>query len=98
VLTLLWCFEMCSQKFEFILTNLDLAKVKTTCTNIINILWSISDNLSLADSWSCLWVIVEAVVIFLADSEQCSRSINLLTEVNIVNFINITFIHVTSEY
>jgi hypothetical protein len=132
VLSLLWCFEMCSQKFEFILTNLDLAKVKTnselsisdvtsaefvevteklsdtdalfgtnlanTCTNIINILWSISDNLSLADSWSCLWVIVEAVVIFLADSEQCSRSINLLTEVNIVNFINITFIHVTSEY
>jgi hypothetical protein len=131
MLTLLWCFEMCSQKFKFFLTHLYLAEVKTnselsisdvtsaefvevteelsdtdalfganfanTSANIFNIFWCISDNLSLTDSWSCLRVIIEAVVVILTDSEQCSRSVDLLTEVNIVYFINITFIHVTSK-
>ena len=65
--------------------------------NILDVHGSVSDNLSLAHSWFSLFKVVEAVVVSLSDSEKGFGTINLITEISVVNFVNVALIHVTSE-
>jgi len=65
--------------------------------NILNIFRYVSNDLSLANSWSSLGVIVKGVVVLLTNTVKLGSAINVITEVNVVNLINIAFVHVASE-
>ena len=65
--------------------------------NILDICGVVSNDLGLANSWACLREVVKRVVIFLADAEQCCCTVDILTEISVVDLINIAFVHVTSE-
>lgn len=72
-------------------------KLSNASENILNVYGSISNNLSLAHSWASLCEVVEAVVVSLSDSEKSFGTIDLVTEIRVVNLVNVSLIHVTSE-
>lgn len=65
-------------------------------THIIDILWHVANDFGLADTWARLGVVVEGVVVLLANTVKLRGSINVFTEVNVVNLINIALVHVPS--
>lgn len=62
--------------------------------NIINIIWDILLNINTCNSWSSLWVVVEGVVEVSTDSEELLRRVNIVAEIEVVDFINVTLIHI----
>ena len=65
--------------------------------NIVDVIRSVSDDLSLARAGLSFRVIVRAVVEALAHTEELLRTVNILTEVHIVALIDVTLVHVATE-
>jgi hypothetical protein len=66
--------------------------------HVLHIGRRIADDLSLTHTRLGLREIVKRVVVILAYSKQVNGAVNLFTEVNIVNFIDVAFIHVASQH
>jgi len=65
--------------------------------DIIDVTWRVAHDLSVAHTSLRLWVVVGAVVEALGHSKELIGAINILAEVNVVNFVDIALVHVTSE-
>ena len=65
--------------------------------NVFHIFRNVSNDLSLANSWPSLGVVLKGVVVLLSNSVELGGAINIIAEVNVVNLINIAFVHVASE-
>ncbi len=74
-----------------------LAEATDTGQDIIDVLGGVAHDLSVADASLSLRVVVCAVVEALRDSEELIRAIDVLTEVDVVDLVNVTFVHVTSQ-
>ena len=74
-----------------------LAELADASNNIIFVIRSVAHDLGLADSCLCLREVVSAVVEALVDSEELLGAIDILTEVDIVDLIDVAFVHVTAE-
>lgn len=55
------------------------------------------NNINFNWSWLSSWIIIERLIIISSHSKHIFRSINFIAKVDIVNFINITHIHVSFE-
>jgi len=73
------------------------ASLSDAGAHILNILWGVANHLSLGNSWAGLWVVIEGVVVLLANTIELSSTINIFAEVNVVNFVNIAHVHVSAE-
>ena len=62
--------------------------------NIFNIIWNILLDINTSDSWLSLWIVVEGMIEVSANLEEIIRVINIIAEIVVVDFINITLIHV----
>ena len=65
--------------------------------NVFHIFRNVSNDLSLANSWPSLGVVLKGVVVLLSNSVKLGGAINIIAEVNVVNLINVAFVHVASE-
>ena len=65
--------------------------------HIFDICWGVADDLCLADSRLCFWEVVEAVVEVSANPEELFLIVNVLGEVNIVDLVDISLVHVTPQ-
>ena len=74
-----------------------LAQYADASNYIINVIRSVAHNLSLAFERLSLWKVFLAVIKALANSKQLLGTVDVLAEVNVVDLINIAFVHVTSE-
>ena len=82
------------------LTNSDSllrANLANSCKNIINIDWLVAHDLSLAHSGLSLWEVVEAVVEVLTNLEQLLGAVHILTEIDIVDLVDVTQVHVSLQ-
>ena len=66
-------------------------------TDIFNVERGVSNDLSLAGSWTRFGEVVETVVVFLAHAEQTGGSIDLLAKIDVVHFVDIALVHVSSK-
>jgi hypothetical protein len=66
-------------------------------TDIFNIERGVSNDLSLADSWTRFGEVVETVVVLLAHAEQTGGSIDLLAKIDVVNFVDIALVHISPK-
>ena len=81
---------------EFINANaLLLALSRDASDHIINVVRQVPDNLSIASACLGLGVVVDAMVETLIDTKELLSTINIFTEVDIIDFIDIAFVHVT---
>ena len=74
-----------------------LAKLADASNDIIFVVGRVANNLRLAHSSLRLGEVVRAVVEALVDPEELLRTVDILTEVDIVDLIDVAFIHVTAE-
>lgn len=65
--------------------------------DIIDIIRHILLDISSCNSWSSLWVVIERVVVASSNSEQLLRRVDIIAEVEIVDFINVSSIHVSFQ-
>jgi len=72
------------------------AKLSDTSADIFNILRGISYDLGLTNSRTSLGEVIEAVIVVLTNSKQSCCTIYFLAEINVVNLINVTFVHIPS--
>ena len=77
--------------------SLLLGESTNTGNDIVDVIRSVSDNLSLALACSSLRVVVRAMVEALTHTEELLRTVNVLTEVHIVALINVTLVHVATK-
>ncbi len=77
--------------------SLLLASLAYSSKHILNINWGVAHNLCLTNSSLSLWEVVKTVVEFLTNFEELLRAVNILTEINIVNLIDVSHIHVSLE-
>lgn len=75
--------------------SLFLAALSKLGNNIFNIIWDILLNIDTCNSWSSLWIVVEGVVEVSTDSEELLRGVNIITEIEVVDLIDVTLIHVS---
>ena len=74
-----------------------LAELSDASDDIIDILWGVADDLSLAGTSLGLWEVVETVVEVSANSEEHLLVVNVFTEVHVVYFVEVTLVHVSAE-
>ena len=77
--------------------SLLLGESTNTGNDIIDVIRSVSDNLSLAFACSSLRVVVRAMVEALINTEELLRTVNVLAEVHIVALVNVTLVHIATE-
>ena len=77
--------------------SLLLTKSADARDNILNIIRSVTNALSLTSSCLSLRVVVGAVIESLVNTEELACTINVLTEVRVVDLIDITLVHVTAQ-
>lgn len=65
---------------------------------VVDVIGSVSDDFGLAFECLSLWEVFLAVVKALADSKELLGTVDILTEVNVVNLIDIAFVHISSKY
>jgi hypothetical protein len=63
--------------------------------NILNIIWDVLLNIDTSNSWSSFWVVVEGVVEVSADSEELLWGVNIIAEIEVVDLIDVTLIHIS---
>lgn len=63
--------------------------------NILNIIWDVLLNIDTSNSWSSFWVVVEGVVEVSTDSEELLWGVNIIAEIEVVDLIDVTLIHVS---
>lgn len=63
--------------------------------NILNIIWDVLLNIDTCNSWSSFWVVVEGVVEVSTDSEELLWGVNIIAEIEVVDLIDVTLIHVS---
>ena len=63
--------------------------------NIIDIIWDILLNVDTSNSWSSFWIVVEGVVEVPADSEELFWRVNVVAEIEVVDLIDVTLVHVS---
>lgn len=64
---------------------------------IFDILRGVTDDLRLAHAGLGLREVVKAVIEIPPDSEQHAVAVHVFTEINVIDFIEVAFVHVTSE-
>ena len=74
-----------------------LAELADASNDIVLIIRRVAHDFGLADSRLCLGEVVGAVVEALVDTEELLGAVDILAEVDIVDLIDIAFIHVTAE-
>jgi hypothetical protein len=74
-----------------------LAESANTGNHIIDIIRGVTHDLSEATACLSLREVGDAVVEALADTEELLGTVDILTEVNVVHFIDIAFVHVSAE-
>ena len=74
-----------------------LAELTNASNDIVFIIGRVSHDLGFADSCLSLGEVVSAVVEALVDSEELLGAVDILTEVNVVDLIDVAFVHVTAE-
>ena len=74
-----------------------MALLTDSRNNIFAVIRDVANNFSLADASLGLWVIVEAVVEALVNSEKLVTAVNVFAEVNIVDLVDISLVHVAAE-
>ena len=77
--------------------SLLLGESTNTGNDIVDVIRSVSDNLSLALACSSLRVVVRAMVEALINTEELLRTVNILAEVHIVTLVNVTLVHIATE-
>ena len=65
--------------------------------DIVNIVWSVPDDLSIACARLRLREVVKAVVEALTNTKELLTTIDVFAEVDIVDFVDVTFVHVPAE-
>lgn len=75
--------------------SLLLAALSELGDNILNIIWDVLLNIDTSNSWSSFWVVVEGVVEVSADSEELLWGVNIIAEIEVVDLIDVTLIHVS---
>ncbi len=75
--------------------SLLLAALSKLGDNILNIIWDVLLNIDTSNSWSSFWVVVEGVVEVSADSEELLWGVNIIAEIEVVDLIDVTLIHVS---
>jgi len=70
-------------------------KSSYACDDIFYILGLISDNFGATFEGLSLREIIKAMIEVSANTEKFLTAINVITEINIVYFIDITFIHIS---
>lgn len=73
------------------------ADLADTGANIVDIFRGVADDFSLGDTWTGLRVVVEGVVVFLTNTVELFRTVHIGTEVSVVDFIDVAFVHVAAE-
>ena len=63
--------------------------------NILNIIWDVLLNIDTCNSWSSFWVVVKGVVEVSANSEELLWGVNIIAEIEVVDLIDVTLIHVS---
>lgn len=82
-------------------TNSDsllLAELSYSCKNIINIFRFMLHNVNFNFSRLRSRVIIERLVIISSHPKHIFRSINLVAEIHVVDFIDVTLVHVSLQY
>ena len=77
--------------------SLLFAESANASNNIIDVIGGVAHDLSDAATRLSLREVGDAVVEALVDTEELLRTINVLTEVNVVHLIDISFVHVSAE-
>jgi len=72
-------------------------KLTNASKNILNVIRGVADNFSLGNSGLGLGEVVERVVEVATNTEEFLAAINIIAEINVVNFINISLVHVATE-
>lgn len=65
--------------------------------NVIHIVWGVTHNFSFAGTSLSLWEELSGLVVVSANSEKHLLVVNILSEVDVVDLIDITLVHVSSE-
>ena len=65
--------------------------------NVVHISWIVAHNLSLGNSSLSLGEVVKAVVEVLAHLEELLGAVNILAEINIVDLVNVSHVHVSLQ-
>jgi len=74
--------------------SLFFASLSQLGNDIIDIIRQILLDINSCNSWSSLWVVIEWVVVASSDTEKLLRGVDIIAEVEVVDLINISFIHV----
>lgn len=74
-----------------------LAELADASNDIVLIIGRVAHDFGLADSRLCLGEVVGAVVEALVDTEELLGAVDILAEVDIVDLIDIAFVHVTAQ-
>ena len=65
--------------------------------DVLNVLWLVLQNVSFNWLWLSFWVVVVTVVEVSSHSEHLLWGVNVVAEVDIVNLVNITLVHVSLQ-
>ena len=65
--------------------------------NVVNIIWLVANNLSFADTSLSLREVVSAVIKATINTEEHLFVVNILGEVDIVDLVDVSLVHISSE-
>ena len=74
-----------------------LANLSELGKNVLDIFWLVFLDINSCNSWSSLWVVIEGVVVSSSNSEELLWRVNVVAEVEVVDLINISSVHVSLE-
>jgi len=74
--------------------SLFLADLSKLGNYIFDIIWDIFFNIDTCNSWSSLWIVFEGVVETSSNSKELLWGIDIITEIEIVDLINVTLVHI----
>lgn len=74
-----------------------LAQLSDSSNHIVFIIWLVANNLSFADACLSLREVVCAMIEALVDSKELFGAIDILREVDIIDLIDVTFVHVAAK-
>ena len=99
----LWCSD--ETRSESVKVSEELSNSNSLLTaclsdaskHILNICWGVTDDFSFADASLCLWEIVKAMIKVSSNAKQHLLVVDILCKVYVVDLVNISFVHVTSQ-
>lgn len=92
------CSKFVKVSEEFINSNASLfTDCSHSCNDVVKVLWGVSNNLGFAHSWLGLGEVFKRVVEVPANSVQVFWTIDVVAEIKVVDFIDVSLVHVPSK-